>query len=163
MKFQTIVKSLILEARELLDQYEVNGIDVDILYNTHSNIGVNNSALGRVPVDEVLDAMVEILEVIVEVSLNSLEKDSNHDKDKSILIVDNQVGGDYHIWVNRGRSGTLFLTINTSIYHPKHLPLQKNDGKIIITKIGDTIVKESVDNTFTSKVIGNIIVYYKNN
>ena len=73
MKFQTIVKSLILEARELLDQYEVNGIDVDILYNTHSNIGVNNSALGRVPVDEVLEAMVEILEVIVEVSLNSLE------------------------------------------------------------------------------------------
>jgi hypothetical protein len=92
-----------------------------------------------------------------------LEKDSSHGKDKSILIVDNQVGGDYHIWVNRGKSGTLFLTINTSIYHPKHLPQQKNDGKIIITKIGDTIVKESVDDTFTSKVIGNIIVYYKNN
>ena len=163
MKFQSIVKSLILEARELLDQYEVNGIDVAIYNNIYDNIEINNSSLGRVPIDEVLDAMVEILEVIVEVSLNSLEKETNHGKDKSILIVDNQVGGDYHIWVNRGKSGTLFLTINTSIYHPKHLPLQKNDGKIIITKIGDTIVKESVDDTFTSKVIGNIIVYYKNN
>jgi len=163
MKFQSIVKSLILEARELLDQYEVNGINVDILYNTHSSIGINNSALGRVPVDEVLYAMVEILEVIVEVSLNSLDKKSSHGKDKSILIVDNQVGADYHIWVNRGKLGTLFLTINTSIYHPKHLPLKKNDGKIIITKIGDVIIKESIDDTFTSKVIGNIIVYYKNN
>ena len=163
MKFQSIVKSLILEARELIAQYEVNGINVDILYNTHSSIGINNSSLGRVPIDEVLYAMVEILEVIVEVSLNSLEKKTSHSKDKSILIVDNQVGGDYHIWVNRGKSGTLYLTINTSIFHPKHLPLQKNDGKIIITKIGNTIVKESVDDTFTSKVIGNIIVYYKNN
>ena len=163
MKFQSIVKNLILEARKLIVQYEVNGIDVDILYNTHSSIGVNNSALGRVPVDEVLYAILEILEVIVEVSLKSLDKESKHGKDKSILIVDNQVGGDYHIWVNWSKSGTLFLTINTSIYHPKHLPSQKNDGKIIITKVGDTIVKESVDDTFTSKIIGNIIVYYKNN
>ena len=159
MKFQSIVKSLILEARELLDQYEINGQNVDILYNTHSNIGVNNSSLGRIPVDEILEAMVEILEVIVEVSLNVLENGNN--QDKSILIVDNQVGGDYHIWVNRGKSGTLFLTINTSINHPRHLPKQQNDAKIIITKLGDTVVKESIDDTFTSKVIGNIIVYYQ--
>ena len=92
MKFQSIIKTLILESRELLDQYEINGQNVDILYNTHSNIGVNNSSLGRIPVDEILDAMVEILEVIVEVSLNVLEDGNN--KDKSILIVDNQVGGD---------------------------------------------------------------------
>lgn len=159
MKFQSIIKTLILESRELLDQYEINGQNVDILYNTHSNIGVNNSSLGRIPVDEILDAMVEILEVIVEVSLNVLEDGNN--KDKSILIVDNQVGGDYHMWINKGKSDTLFLTINTSIYHPRHLPKLQNDAKIIVTKLGDTIVKESIDDTFTSKVIGNIIVYYQ--
>jgi len=163
MKFKTIVKSLILEARELLAQYEVDGINVDILYNTHSKIGVNKSSVGRISVDDILISLENILEVLVEVSLDILSKPKTDSKDYSVLIVDNQVGGDYHLWINISTSGTLFLTINTSIPHPKHLSKYNNDGKIIITKIGDTIIKESIDDTFTSKVIGNIIVYYKNN
>lgn len=105
--------------------------------------------------------MEDILEVIVEVSVSVLGKESKWYGDKSVLVVDNQIGGDYHFWVNESKSGKLFLTINTSIHHPKHLPTEKNNAKIIVTKTGDTIVKESIDDTFTSKIIGDIIVYYK--
>ena len=161
MKFKSIVKSLILEARIPLGEYEVDGYDVTILYNTHSDLATNSSHYGRIPVDEIKLAMEEILDLIVEVSLKVLDKDSKSDNDNSILVVDNQIGGDYHFWVNKSKSDNIFLTINTSINHPRHLPTSKNSAKIVVTRVGDTIVKESIDDTFTYKIIGDIIVYYK--
>lgn len=162
MNFKSIIKSLITESRELIGQYDVNGQYVDVLFNTHSNISTNCSAYGRLCVEDIHVSIEDILGVIIEVS-NSLLNSSNNqsNSDKSILVVDNQIGADYHFWINKSKRGVLYLTINTSIQHPKHLPNKKNDSKIIITKNGDTIVKESIDNTFTSKNIGNIIVYYK--
>lgn len=161
MKFKSIVKSLILEARIPIGEYEVDGYDVTILYNTHSDLATNSSHYGRIPVDEIKLAMEEILDLIVEVSLKVLDKDSKSDNDNSILVVDNQIGGDYHFWVNKSKSDNIFLTINTSINHPRHLPTSKNSAKIVVTRVGDTIVKESIDDTFTYKIIGDIIVYYK--
>lgn len=161
MNFKSIIKSLIIEARELLDQYDVDGQYVDILYNTHSNMATNSSKFGRLSVEDVKNSMEEILDVIIEVSSNILNKPSKLGGDRSILVVDNQIGADYHFWVNKSKSDVLFLTINTSISHPKHLPSEKNEGKIIITKLGDAIVKESVDETFTYKIKGDIIIYYK--
>ena len=161
MKFKSIIKSLILEARIPIGEYEVDDHNVTILYNTHSDLATSDSEYGRMPVDEIKTAMEDILEVIVEVSLKVLKKEQKWHGDKSILIVDNQIGGDYHFWVNKSKSDDIYLTINTSINHPRHLPTSKNSAKIIVTRTGDTIVKESIDNTFTSKIIGDIIVYYK--
>ena len=161
MNFKSVIKNLILEAREVIGQYDVDGQYVDILFNTHSNISTNCSTYGRVCVEDIKNSMEEILEVIVEVC-NSLDDlpSKRPGMDKSILVTDNQMGADYHFWLNKSKNGTLFLTINTSISHPKHLPNKQNDRKIIITKIGDTIVKESISNLFTYKIIGDIIVYY---
>jgi hypothetical protein len=71
------------------------------------------------------------------------------------------LGMDYHFWVTSASNGDIFLTINTSIGHPKKLPDNQNDKKIIITKEGDTIIKESIDlDVFTKLQRGNIIIYY---
>ena len=161
MNFKSIIKSLITEARELMCKYDIDDQYVDILFNTHSNISTNCSTYGRLCVEDIQNSMEEILDVIVEVSSNILNKPSKLGGDRSILVVDNQIGADYHFWVNKSKSDILYLTINTSISHPKHLPSEKNEGKIIITKLGDAIVKESIDDSFTYKRIGNIIVYYK--
>lgn len=161
MNFKSIIKSLITEARELIGKYDVNGQYVDILFNTHSNISTNCSTYGRLCVEDIQDSMEEIIDTIIEVSTNILVKPSKLGGDRSILVVDNQIGADYHFWVNKSKSDILYLTINTSISHPKHLPSEKNDGKIIITKLGEPIIKESIDDSFTSKIIGDIIVYYK--
>ena len=144
-----------------MGKYDIDDQYVDILFNAHSNISTNCSTYGRLCVEDIQNSMEEILDVIVEVSSNILNKPSKLGGDRSILVVDNQIGADYHFWVNKSKSDILYLTINTSISHPKHLPSEKNEGKIIITKLGDAIVKESIDDSFTYKRIGNIIVYYK--
>jgi len=161
MKFFSILKSIITEARIPLEKYDVGGQYVDLLYNSHSNMATKTSTYGRLGIDEVKDSMENILEVIVELSNQILELPPKFDRDRSILVIDNQIGGDYHFWVNQSKKGTIFLTINTSIFHPKHLPSEKNEGKIIITKDGDPIIKESIDDSFTYKKINDIIIYYK--
>jgi len=162
MKLLGVVKNLILERRQLLDKYEVNGVMVDIFYNDHSNIAINTSEYGRQPIEEILTSMVELLDVIVDVCLDILSKPKKRvDKDRSILVIDNLLGIDYHFWVTQSKSGKLFLTINTSIGHPKFLPRDKNEKKIIITKSGETIIKEEFDlDNFTKITKGNIIIYY---
>jgi hypothetical protein len=165
MKLLGVVKKLILERRQLLDKYEVNGVQVDIFFNDHSNIAINTSEYGRSPVSEILYSMVEVLDVIVDVSLEILNNPKSttnkKDKDKSILVIDNLIGVDYHFWISKSNNGKLFLTINTSISHPRHLPKDKNDKKIIITKSGETIIREEFDlDNFTKITKGNIIIYY---
>jgi hypothetical protein len=163
MKFLTIIKDIILEARHPISKYEVNGQKIQLLYNTHSNISINKSHYGRVEIDDVKYSMEEIMETIVEVCYKILKNGKSQTKDLSILVTDNQIGIDYHFWVGMGKNNVLYLTINTSIYHPRHLPSNKNSAKIIVTRVGDTIVKESIDDGFTSKQIGDIIIYYKIN
>jgi hypothetical protein len=116
-------------------------------------------------VDTILYSMVEVLDVIVDVSLEILNNPKSttnkKDKDKSILVIDNLIGVDYHFWISKSNNGKLFLTINTSISHPRHLPKDKNDKKIIITKSGETIIREEFDlDNFTKITKGNIIIYY---
>lgn len=162
MKLFYFFKDLINEAKELLDQYEVDNHHVDIFYNDHSNLSVNSSKYGRQSVEDIKDSMVDILDVIVSNSLDILDKPSKVlGKDHSILVKNYMLGMDYHFWVTSSSNGDIFLTINTSISHPKKLPDNQNDKKIIITREGDTIIKESIDlNVFTKLQRGNIIIYY---
>ncbi len=163
MKLLKVVKNIILERKQLLDRYDVGGINVDIFYNDHSNLAIGNSKYGRQPIQEILNSMVEILETIVKVCLEILSKPKKfEDKDRSILVIDNLIGIDYHFWVNQSKSGNLFLTINSSISHPRSLPKAQNDKKILITKIGDTLISEQFNlNNFTKIVNGDIIIYYE--
>ena len=161
MKLLPFFKDLINEAKELLAKYDVDGHNVDILYNDHSNLSVNSSKYGRQSVEEIKDSMVEILDLIVSNSLDILAKPSKvSGKDHSILVRDLMIGMDYHFWVTLSRNGNIVLTINTSIGHPKKLPDNQNDKKIIITKDGDTIIREQFENNnFTEVVRGDIIIY----
>jgi hypothetical protein len=161
MKLLSVLKNLILEARELLGNYDFDGQDVDLLYNTHSGIGVSTSIYGRQPIELVQTSMVDFLDVIVPTSLDILNKPSRSTgKDHSILVKDYMNGMDYHFWVNKIKNDKLFLTINTSIGHPKFLPNKQNDATIIITKSGDTIIREQFENNnFTKIVRGDIIIY----
>lgn len=161
MKLLSVLKNLINEAKELLAKYQVDSSNVDILYNDHSNLSVNSSKYGRQSVEDIKDSMVEILDIIVPISLDILTKPSKIEgKDHSILIKDNMIGMDYHFWVNLARNGNIALTINTSIGHPRFLPNNQNDKTIVITKLGDTLIKEQFEgNNFTKIVKGDIILY----
>ena len=161
MKLLKTIKNIILEGKQLLDRYEVDGLNVDIFYNDHSNMAINNSLYGRQSIEVINESIVEILDIVVGVSINILNSTGKiQDKDRSILIKDYMIGVDYHVWVTQSKNGDLFLTINTSIGHPKSLPNDQNDKTIIITKSGDTIIKEQFkNNNFTKIVKGDIILY----
>ena len=161
MKLLSLIKSLISEAKQLIDRYEVDGQNVDVFYNDHSNLAQNSSKYGRQSIEDIKESMVDILDIIVEVSMDILSSPSKiRGKDHSILVNDYMIGIDYHFWVTTSSNGNLFLTINTSIGHPKKLPINQNDKKIIITKNGDTIIKEQFNNNnFTKIVRGDIIIY----
>ena len=162
MKLLSLIKTIINEAKELLNRYPVDGRTVSIYYNDHSNLSVNSSKYGRQSVEEIKESMVDILDIIVSISLEILDMPSKViGKNHSILVKNYMLGMDYHFWVDSSSNGNIFLTINTSIGHPKKLPDNQNDKKIIITKEGDTIIKESIDlDVFTKLQRGNIIIYY---
>jgi hypothetical protein len=161
MKLLKTIKNIILEEKQLLDRYEFGGLNVDIFYNDHSNMAISNSLYGRQSIEIINESIVEILDIVIEVSIDILNSPSKiQDKDRSILIKDYMIGVDYHVWVTQSKNGDLFLTINTSIGHPKNLPNDQNDKTIIITKSGDTIIKEQFgNNNFTKIVKGDIILY----
>ena len=161
MKLLKTIKNIILEEKQLLDRYEFGCLRVDIFYNVHSNMAISNSLYGRQSIEIINESIVEILDIVVEVSIDILNSPSKiQDKDRSILIKDYMIGVDYHVWVTQSKNGDLFLTINTSIGHPKKLPSDQNDKTIIITKSGDTIIKEQFkNNNFTKIVKGDIILY----
>lgn len=163
MKLIGVLKNLISEKKQLIDKIDVDGREVNIQYNDHSNLSVNPSKYGRQSIDDIFSSMVDILDVIVDVSDNILTSPSKiENKDHSILVKDYMIGVDYHFWVNRSKKDDLFLTINTSISHPLSLPKKQNDKKIIITKTGDTVIKEDLDfGNFTIIKRGDIIIYIK--
>jgi len=161
MKLLSFFKNIIVEARELISQYDFEGQEVNLLYNTHSNIGISSSAYGRQPIESVETSIVDFLDVIVPTSLEILNKPSKVvGKDHSILVKDYMNGFDYHFWVNKSKNDKLFLTINTSIGHPRSLPNKQNDKTIIITNIGETFIREQFENiNFTKIIRGDIIIY----
>ena len=162
MKLFYFFEDLIIEAKQLLNKYEVGGYNVFIYYNDHSNLAVGSSLYGRQSVEEIRYSMVDMLDDIVSISLGIINKPSRvRGNDPSILVKDYMLGMDYHFWVTSSPDGDIYLTINTSIGHPKKLPDNQNDKKIIVTNDGETLIRESINlNLFTKIVRGDIIIYH---
>lgn len=163
MKLLEAFKSLILEQDIFLGGSKVDGNTVNIFYNQHSNMAISDSKYGRTYIDDIKNSMVDILDIIVEVAAKIIQSEPKNSRKHSILVIDNQIGVDYHFWLNKSKSDIFYLTINTSIRHPRHLPRHKNDATIIITRLGETIIKESFFTDFTYNILSDKIVYYKIN
>lgn len=163
MQLLNIIKSLILEGKVLIKRFDLDGTNINIYFNTHSNIAQNSSSYGRQSIDDITNSMIDILDIILSVSLDILNHPSKIEgKQHSILVKDYMIGVDYHFWVDKSPKDDLYLTINTSIAHPKNLPSKKNDKKIIITRTGDTVIKESMDYLLFTKLVRNNIIIYHN-
>ena len=53
MKLLNTIKNIIFEGKQLLDKYEVAGLNVDIFYNDHSNMAISNSSYGRQSIESI--------------------------------------------------------------------------------------------------------------
>jgi hypothetical protein len=160
MKLILLLKHLIVESLHIKN-IVVDGQQLSIVQTYESLRGSSGSGeFIRVQFDEVMDSMSDIYDILIEQSFIVLETCNNR---CSLLIRDYRLGFDYQLFVNHNSgNNTLKLTINTSIRHPKKLFNKINTREIIITRNDDLIIKESIINqSFTYKIIGNIIVYYQ--
>jgi hypothetical protein len=118
---------------------------------------MDNSTFGRVPKEEILESLTDIIELVVTQSLVVLD---TCEKRCGLLVSDFSMGFDYQLWVLL-KNDKLELKINTSIKHPKQLFNDKHKTRrVIVTRDGDTVIKESFEH-YRSIRIKNKIVYYQ--
>ena len=111
MKLLKLLSSLITESK-LLDRFVVNGLVTNVTSTYESDVAVmDNTTFGRVPKEEILESMSDIIEVIVTQGLVVLD---TCEKRCGLLVNDYSMGFDYQLWVVM-KNGKLELKINTSI------------------------------------------------
>lgn len=160
MKLLESLKSLLLE-HKLIHRFEYQNGDkfqtIDVEANPHSREGQGGYHLQRVPYDEILDSLQDI-EPIVGKQINKiLGWCDSYDKECAIIVRDNFLEFDYHMWIDKVRDDKIILTVNTSIRHPRKLFNPHKNNVIIIDEDGDHNIIESFTNT---KINGKFIQYY---
>ena len=156
MKLLKLLSTLITESK-LLDRFVVNGLVVDVSSTYESDVAVmDNTTFGRVPKEEILESMSDIIEVIVTQGLVVLD---TCERRCGLLVNDYSMGFDYQLWVTM-KTNNLELKINTSIKHPKELFNNKfKTRRVIVTRDGETVIRESLEH-YRSVKIGKKIVYF---
>ena len=156
MKLLKLLSTLITESK-LLDRFVVNGLVVDVSSTCESDVAVmDNTTFGRVPKEEILESMSDIIEVIVTQGLVVLD---TCERRCGLLVSDYSMGFDYQLWVTM-KTNNLELKINTSIKHPKELFNNKfKTRRVIVTRDGETVIRESLEQ-YRSVKIGKKIVYF---
>ena len=156
MKLLKLLSTLITESK-LLDRFVVNGLFVDVSSTYESDVAVmDNTTFGRVPKEEILESMSDIIEVIVTQGLVVLD---TCERRCGLLVSDYSMGFDYQLWVTM-KTNNLELKINTSIKHPKELFNNKfKTRRVIVTRDGETVIRESLEH-YRSVKIGKKIVYF---
>jgi hypothetical protein len=156
MKLLESLKLLILE-RTFLDSFTSNNIRVNVFYNEHSQ-GIGNvvSSLSRVDKEQILKSLLEIKEIIANISLRIL--DNCGGKKCSFIIRDYADGVDSHFWIKLSKEGRLNLILNTSINHPKKLFNPYKVPVINVDLSGDTTISESKN----KYVVGKKIIIIEN-
>jgi hypothetical protein len=157
MKLLSTLKTILLEKRIPLGSFiDDDGETFNVIATDHSQIAnTPSSRLSRPDFNEVSDVVFEYQDIISSVSKSIME-----DIDKtSILIRDNWNGFDFILYPDFV-DGEYQLNIVTSIKHPKKLQNKSVNKLIIITKDGDSIVKEQINNNHFTKIVKDDIIIY---
>jgi hypothetical protein len=160
MNLLPLLKSIIVESVPIKN-VTINGQPLSIVQTYESFRAITGSGeFIRVPADEIMDSMSDIYDVLINQSFILF----NTCKHKcALLIRDYRLGFDYQLFTHYNiKNNNLKITINTSIRHPKKLFNNVNTREIIITRNDDIVIRESIINqSFTYKIIGDIIIYYQ--
>jgi hypothetical protein len=161
MKLISVLKNLLLES-VLITKFDHDGLPV-VISQTYESMRstVGSGSKIRVSIDEIMDSMSDMYDIIIDRSLDILE---SCDENCALVVRDYrpELNFDYQLFLDfNKKKDSLKLTINTSIRHPEKLRNKvQQTPELIITKEGDPIIRESIDDSFTYKKINDIIIYY---
>lgn len=156
MKLISILRTIIVENRIRLGSFNEGNDIFNIVATDHTQIANNPSSLKSRPnFQDLGDIVFEFQDVMSNVVKNVI-KDNKKD---SIFIRDFGNGFDFIIYPHYD-NGEYKLNIATGIKHPEKLKVKKQNTLMVITREGDTIIKEQLENNnFTKIVRDNIIIY----
>jgi hypothetical protein len=161
MKLISVLKNILLES-VLVKKFDHDGLPV-VISQTYESMRstIGSGSKIRVPIDEIMDSMSDMYDIIIDRSLDILE---SCDENCALVVRDYrpELNFDYQLFLDfNKKKDSLKLTINTSIRHPEKLRNKvQQTPELIITKEGDPIIRESIDDSFTYKKINDIIIYY---
>jgi hypothetical protein len=157
MKLLPTLKYALLEQRVNTGSFVDNDGEIfNVVATVHTQLANNSSSLlSRPNFGDVSDVVFEYQDIISSVAKSVID-DINK---TSILIRDNWNGFDFIIYPDF-EDGEYQLNIATSIKHPKKLQHKSVNKLIIITKDGDSILKEQIENISFTKIIKNDIIIY---
>ena len=108
--------------------------EIVLMKNDHSMDGISNSGFSRVDPDLIDDSIREFEDEIVTAVKKVLKICK---KGECSMIVRDKVNGfDYHMWLDKKTSESIYMTINTSIHHPNKLGNKKRSPVLIIYQDG---------------------------
>jgi len=161
MKLISVLKNILLES-VLVKKFDHDGLPV-VISQTYESMRstIGSGSKIRVSIDEIMDSMSDMYDIIIDRSLDILE---SCDENCALVVRDYRPGlnFDYQLFLDfNKKKDSLKLTINTSMRHPEKLRNKvQQTPELIITKEGDPIIRESIDDSFTYKKINDIIIYY---
>lgn len=159
MKLLNILKHLIIEST---DTYYGSFIHDDkefkIYGSEHSHESSKSSAeSGRYEVSELAQTIMDFKDVYGDLAVDVIEDRGKN----SILTFDNLLNVNFVTYVNKKSKDVINLKIHTSLKNRRKLNVKPVNKVLIITKSGDTIIKEQIDLIgFTKITKGDIIIYH---
>ncbi len=159
MKLLDVLKELIIESYDTYyGGFTHDNKEFKIYGSEHSQEATKTSAeSGRYDVDELVQVIMDFKDIYGDLAVDVIK-----DREKnSILTFDNLLNVNFLTYVNKKGKNVIDLKIHTSLKNRRKLNIKPQNKVLVITKSGDTIIKEQIDtNNFTKIVRGDIIIYH---
>jgi len=137
--YEIKIKHNLQEAEYFMRFIKKDPPEIVLMKNDHSMDSVGESKFSRVDPDLINNSIMEFEDEIVS-AVKRVLKICN--KDECAMIVRDKVNGfDYHMWLDKKTSESIYMTINTSIYHPSKLANKKKAPVFIIYQDGSVNLK----------------------
>ena len=132
--YEIKLKQNLQEAEYFVRFIKKDAPEVVLMKNDHSMDGVGDSGFSRVDPTLIDDSIREFEDEIVT-AVNRVLKICKKGE-CSMIVRDKLNGFDYHMWLNKKTSESIYMTINTSIHHPNKLVNKKKSPVLIIYQDG---------------------------
>ena len=159
MKLLDKLKEIIYESKDTYyGSFNHDGVNFKIYGSEHSHETTSISAeSGRYNVEELSQVIKDFSDLYGELSFDII-KDP---KKTSILTFDNLLNVNFVTYVNPKGKKSINLRIHTSLKDKRKLNIKPENKVLIITKNGDTLIRENINlDLFTKIVKGSIIIYH---
>ena len=158
MKLLNTLKTILSESSDTYyGSFFYNDIEFKVFGSPHAHEASSGSGYsGRYDVGELYQTILDFEDVYGKLALDVIS-----DKTKnSILTFDNLLGVNFLTYVNYVSKDVVKLRIHTSLKNRRKLNIEPVNKVLIITKSGDTVIREQFENNNFTKIIrGDIIIY----